>query len=77
MEHKDVYKLIGKNIKKYRKIKKITQEQLAIKANLSYGFIKNLEAKNVYATISIETLAVIADCLDIPLFKLLIENDEN
>lgn len=76
MEHKDVYKLIGKNIKKYRKAKKITQEQLAIKANLSYGFIKNLEAKNVYATISIETLAVIAECLNIPLVKLL-EDEEN
>ena len=74
MEHKDIYKLIGKNIKKYRKLKKMTQEQLAIKANLSYGFIKNLEAKNVYATISIETLAVIADCLDVPLVKLLEES---
>ncbi len=76
MEHKDIYKLIGKNIKKYRKIKKITQEQLAIKANLSYGFIKNLEAKNVYATISIETLAIIADCLDVKLIQLL-EDSEN
>lgn len=70
MEHKDIYKLIGKNIKKYRKLQKITQEQLAIKANLSYGFIKNLEAKNVYATISIETLAVIADCLNVSIVKL-------
>lgn len=74
MEHKNIYKLIGKNIKKYRKLKKMTQEQLAIKDNLSYGFIKNLEAKNVYATISIETLAMIADCLDVPLVKLLEES---
>lgn len=74
MEHKDIYKLIGQNIKKYRKMQKITQEQLAIKTNLSYGFIKNLEAKNVYATISIETLAVIADCLNIPLVKFFEEN---
>ncbi len=70
MEHKDIYKLIGQNIKKYRKMQKITQEQLAMKANLSYGFIKNLEAKNVYATISIETLSVIADCLNVPIVKL-------
>ena len=76
MEHKDIYKLIGKNIKKYRKIKKITQEQLAIKANLSYGFIKNLEAKNVYATISIETLAIIADCLDVKLIQLLEDSED-
>ena len=51
-------------------MQKITQEQLAMKANLSYGFIKNLEAKNVYATISIETLSVIADCLNVPIVKL-------
>ena len=70
MEHKDIYKLIGQNIKKYRKMQKITQEQLAMKANLSYGFIKNLEAKNVYTTISIETLSVIANCLNVPIVKL-------
>lgn len=70
MEHKDIYKLIGQKIKKYRKMQKITQEQLAMKANLSYGFIKNLETKNVYATISIETLSVIADCLNVPIVKL-------
>lgn len=70
MEHKDIYKLIGQNIKKYRKMQKITQEQLAMKANLSYDFIKNLETKNVYATISIETLSVIADCLNVPIVKL-------
>ena len=70
MEHKDIYKLIGQNIKKYRKMQKITQEQLAMKTNLSYGFIKNLEAKNVYATISIETLSVIANCLNVPIVKL-------
>lgn len=74
MEHKDVYKLIGQNIKKYRKLQKLTQEQLAIKANLSYGFIKNLEAKNVYATISIETLLVIADCLNVPIVNFFEDN---
>lgn len=74
MEHRDVYKLIGKNIKKYRKKEKITQEKLAMRANLSYGFIKNLEAKNVYATISIETLAVIADSLNVPIAKLFEED---
>ena len=35
-----------------------------------YDFIKNLETKNVYATISIETLSVIADCLNVPIVKL-------
>lgn len=68
---KNVYKIIGQNIKKYRKLNKLTQEQLAIKTNLSYGYIKNLEAKNVYSTISIETLLLIAKCLNIKLVNLL------
>ncbi len=75
MESKDIYILIGKNIKKYRKLKGFSQEQLAEIANLSYGYIKNLEAKSVYATISIETLAFIAHCLDVKLTDLL--QDEN
>lgn len=65
MNKEDIYQVIGKNIKKYRKIKNINQEQLANLTNLSYGFIKNLEAKNVHATISIETLNLIAKSLDI------------
>ena len=59
--------------KKYRKQKKITQEQLAQITNLSYGYIKNLEAPNVYATISIETLNLIAKALDTTIIHLLSE----
>jgi transcriptional regulator with XRE-family HTH domain len=71
MENDGIYKTIGKNIKKYRKLKSITQEQLAQMANLSYGYIKNLEAPNVNATISIESLNLIAKCLDTTIIKLL------
>ncbi len=71
MNNKDIYKIIGKNIKKYRKLNNLTQEQLAIKTNLSYGYIKNLEAQSVYATISIETLLLIANTLNVKLVNLL------
>lgn len=70
---KNIYDIIGRNIKKYRKKQKITQEQLARLTNLSYGYIKNLEAKNVRATISIETLNLIAHTLDVKITDLLIE----
>ena len=43
--NKNIYTLIGRNIQKYRKLKGYTQEQLANITNLSYGYIKNLEAK--------------------------------
>ena len=59
----NIYYIIGQNIKKFRKEKGLTGAQLALKCNLSHGYIKNLEAKNVDATISIETLGLIADVL--------------
>lgn len=74
MERTDIYTVIGKNIKKYRKIAGLSGAQLARKANLSYGFIKNLEAKNVRATISIENLQLIADCLNTDITNLLKED---
>lgn len=73
MDIDNIYKTIGKNIKKYRKQKKLTQEQLAQITNLSYGYIKNLEAPNVYATISIETLNLLAKSLDTTIINLLSE----
>lgn len=76
--NKNIYTLIGRNIQKYRKLKGYTQEQLANITNLSYGYIKNLEAKGVYASISIETLQVIANHLDIKLTDLFDEkNNQN
>ena len=56
----NIYFIIGQNIKRIRKEKGLTGAELAKKCNLSYGYLKNLEAKNVEATISIETLALIA-----------------
>lgn len=73
MGKEDIYLLIGKNIKKYRKIAGLSQQQLANKANLSYGFIRNLEAKKVKATISIENLQLIAETLNTDIINLLKE----
>lgn len=65
--NKNIYLIVGKNIQKYRKLKGLTGEDLANLCNLSYGYIKNLESKKVYATISIETLKLIADKLNVKL----------
>ena len=37
---------VSNNIKKYRKIADITQEQLAVDVGKSYDFIRRLEYKN-------------------------------
>ena len=63
----NIYNIVGRNIKKYRKLRGYTGEELADLCNLSYGYIKNLESQKVYATISIETLKLIADKLEVKL----------
>ena len=60
----DIYNIIGKNIKKYRMNKGLTQHMLAQNLYLSDSFIAKLESKT-RQTISIDTLEQIADILDV------------
>ena len=59
----DIYNVIGKNIKKYRKKKGIKQRELAEALYLSDSFIAKLESIT-HQTISIDTLEDIAEVLD-------------
>ena len=62
----DVYFLVGQNIKKQRKLKKITQRELAEKSYFSYEFIRKIESKSSCRnTFSLDTVAKIAKVLDI------------
>lgn len=65
-----VYYIVGKNIKKYRESKGLTQEQLATLCNLSVGFISDLES-NTFRTISLNTMYLIAKKLEIHIKQLL------
>ena len=59
----DIYNVIGKNIKKYRKRKGLKQRELAETLYLSDSFIAKLESIT-HQTISIDTLEDIAEVLD-------------
>ena len=59
----NIYNTIGKNIKKYRKLKGWTQRELAEKLYVSESYIAKLESKT-YQTIAIDTLEQIAKLLD-------------
>lgn len=65
-----IYYLVGQNIKKQRKLKKITQEKLAEMCNYSLSFIGNLESTKVFQTISVGSLYHIAKVLDISITEL-------
>ena len=67
MKHDDNYyfNLIRKNIKKYREMKGITQQELADKTDLSMNYIAKIESKKMQRGFTISTLSRIADALDI------------
>lgn len=61
---------VSKNIRKYRKIANITQEQLAVDVEKSYDFIRRLEYKNGKIGCSVDTLYRISVVLGITMDKL-------
>ena len=65
-----IYYVIGKNLKKQRKLKGLTQEKLAEKSNYSLSFIGNLESQKVFQTLSVGSAYHLAKTLDIPIEEL-------
>ncbi len=59
------YNVIRKNIKKFRKEKHYTQQQLADAADLSVDYICEIESLTKNKSFSIVTLGKIADVLEI------------
>ena len=70
------YKTIGLNIAYYRKLRGLTQMQLAEKVNISRTHMSNIEAPNLQTSVSLEVLLSIAYTLDIPAYKLLVFPEE-
>ena len=63
---KDIYYLVGQNIKKQRKIKGLTQKKLSEMTFYSYEFIRKIESKSACRnTFSLDTVDKIAKALDI------------
>ena len=71
LKHIDKYKEIGIKISKYRKLKNMTQEELANKVGISYSYITQIEAPNVVKKMSLEVLMDIADTLNVDIKDLL------
>ena len=71
-EHSDNYyfDLIRHNIKKYRQISHLTQQELADRAGLSMNFIAKIESQKLQRGFTIVSLGRIADALKIDIRKL-------
>ena len=70
-EHLDKYRSLGLKISYYRKLKGLTQEQLAEAIDKNLAFIGAVEAPNVERTVSLDTLFDIAKVLGVPAHKFL------
>lgn len=64
------YIRIGLNIALYRKMKKMTQIQLAERVGISRTHMGNIEAPNIVKPISLKLAFDIADALEIPVSQL-------
>ena len=67
---------IGLNVAYFRKLRNLTQEDLAEKAGLSRSHLSAIEAPNIVKTLSLELLFNLADALDIETYKLFIERED-
>lgn len=72
---KNIYDTVRGNIKKYRKLKGMTQQDLADAAYLSHGYIREIESYKMATTFSLDAVEKIANALEID-FKLLFEESE-
>ena len=81
MNQQELYKIIGKNIKKYRKlynrnIGKMTQERLAEEADVSVSLISSLESEKTNKGIGIVNLYKISVILGVSIDKFLEDEDD-
>ncbi len=70
-----IYGIIGKNVKKYRKLKGWTQEKLAEEIDYSLSFISALESA-YHQTFSLGALWRIAKVLNVDFYKLCLDIEE-
>jgi transcriptional regulator with XRE-family HTH domain len=73
-EFSEEYKRIGLNIALYRKLRGLTQMQLADRVNISRTHISNIEAPNMNTSISLDLIFHIAKELDVPAYKFFVND---
>lgn len=69
------FKQLGLKIAYYRKLRNLTQEELAEKIDRSAAFIGHVEAPNIKKSVSLSTLFAISKALDIPVYKFFLFDD--
>lgn len=68
----DIIKVFGTNLKKYRLVLGLSQEEFAEKCGLHRTYVSSIE--RFQRNVSIENVQRIADALDIETYKLFLED---
>ncbi len=76
LQYESEYMQLGLKIAYYRKLRGMTQEQLAEKINRTPAFIGHVEAPNINKAVSLDTLFEIAKVLNIPAYKFLMFDED-
>ncbi|MCX4254326.1 MAG: helix-turn-helix transcriptional regulator [Bacilli bacterium] len=71
--NQDIIGVVARNVRKYRKMAGITQEQLAIDIGVSNDFLRRFETTFGKEGMSLNTLYKISIVLNIPMDKFFIE----
>lgn len=71
-EYEYEYLQLGLRIAYFRKLRGITQEELAERIGRSPAYLGHVEAPNISKAVSLDTLFDIARELDVPVYKFLI-----
>lgn len=71
----DVYLIIAKNIKKYRRKNDMTQLDLAKKSGYSYAYIRRVEGPSCIKNFSIQTIYNLSKVLNVSIKQLFDESD--
>ena len=61
----NIYDTVRYNIRKYRRLKGMTQQELADTSDLSHGYIREIESLKMKATFSLDAVEKIANALEI------------
>ncbi len=74
-KYESEYRQLGLQIAYFRKLRGLTQEELAEQIDKSAAFIGHVEAPNINKAVSLDTLFDIAEALDVPVHKFLTFED--
>ena len=68
---KNIYNIIRKNIRKYRRQRRLTSAELAELVGLSHDFIRQIESEKAAYNFSVETLYKISVALEVTIDMLM------